>query len=243
MSDEPASTTPPKRGIVRFLPIALIAVGLALFLAFDLDRFVSLDALRDNSEMLRQFAADNGILAMVGFAIVYAITITVVPPSGAVMTLSSGFMFGWLYGGISTVFGATLGATALFLAARTAFGDVLRERAGPAVQKMRDGFERNAVSYMLFLRLVPAFPFFVVNLAPAFLGVSLRVYVLTTFFGIIPGTFVYASLGAGLGDLIGEESIDLGLIFEPRYLLPILGLAILALVPVAINKVRERSQG
>ena len=103
--------------------------------------------------------------------------------------------------------------------------------------------EGNAVSYMLFLRLVPAFPFFIVNLAPAFLGVPLRVYVVTTFIGIIPGTFVYASLGAGLGDLIGEQSVDLGLIFEPRYLLPILGLAFLALVPIVVRKVREKAQG
>ena len=131
----------------------------------------------------------------------------------------------------------------MFLAARTAFGDMLRGRAGSAVQRMRSGFEQNAVSYMLFLRLVPVFPFFLVNLAPAFLGVPLRVFVLTTFFGIIPGTFVYASLGAGLGDLIGEESIDLGLIFEPRYLLPILGLAILALVPVVVKRLRGGSQG
>ena len=243
MSDEPIQTEPSKRGMMRFLPIALIAVGLVLILAFDLDRFLSLEALRDNSEALRQFAVYNGALAMLAFAFFYAIMITVVPPSGAVMTLSGGFMFGWLYGGLSVVFGATLGASALFLSARTAFGDVLQERAGTAVQKMRAGFERNAVSYMLFLRLVPVFPFFIVNLAPAFLGVSFRVYVLTTFFGIIPGTFVYASLGAGLGDLIGTETISLGLIAEPRYLLPILGLAFFALVPIAVKKFRERLQG
>lgn len=243
MSDAPASSERPKRGLSRFLPLVLIAVGLGVFFALDLDRFVSLDALRANRELLTQFATDYGVLALIGYALVYAVMIIVVPPSGTVMTLAGGFMFGWLYGGLSTVFGATVGATALFLAARTAFGDLLRERAGPAVQRMRDGFERNAVSYMLFLRLVPVFPFFIVNLAPAFLGVPPRVYIVTTFLGIIPGTFVYASLGAGLGDLIGEETIDLGLIFEPRYLLPILGLAILALVPIVIKKFRETPRG
>lgn len=241
MTEDPATPEPSKRGFSRFLPLILIGAGFVVFFALDLDRFISLDALRGNRDVLRQFAADYGVFALGGYALAYAVMITVVPPSGTVMTLAGGFMFGWIYGGVSVVFGATLGATILFFAARTAFGEVLRGRTGSAVQRMRDGFERNAVSYMLFLRLVPVFPFFIVNLAPAFLGVSLRVFVLTTFIGIVPGTFVYASLGAGLGELIGEDSIDLGLIFEPRYLLPILGLAVLALVPIVIKKVRERS--
>jgi uncharacterized membrane protein YdjX (TVP38/TMEM64 family) len=132
-----------------------------------------------------------------------------------------------------------MGALALYLAARTAFADVLENRAGGAVEKMRDGFRKDAVSYMLFLRLVPAFPFFVVNIVPGLLGVPLRTFAWTTFVGIMPGTFVYASIGAGLGAIIEERDPDLSAIFELQYLLPILGLALLSLVPVIIRRVRK----
>lgn len=239
MSDEAPKSERPGRAQYRYVPLLLILLGFAAFFAFGLDRYVTFEALRANRAALSGLVDEYGVLAAVAFGLVYALMVTVVPPSGAVMTLAGGFMFGWALGGTVVVFGATLGATCLFLAARTAFGDVLRGKAGPSVQRMRAGFERNAASYMLFLRLVPVFPFFLVNLAPAFLGVSLRVYILTTFVGIIPATFIYASLGAGIGDLIEEETLNLGLIFAPRYLLPILGLAALALVPVVIGKFKQ----
>ncbi|MDX1581436.1 MAG: TVP38/TMEM64 family protein [Alphaproteobacteria bacterium] len=229
----------PSGGIKRFIPLGIIILGLILFFALGLDRYISLSALRENREAITDFVAANALWAPLGFIVLYAVLVAVVPPTGTVLTLTGGFLFGWLLGGFIVVFAATLGATALFLAARTAFGDLLREKAGSAVQKMREGFQRDAFSYLLFLRLVPVFPFFVVNLVPAFLNVKTRTYVITTFIGIIPGTFVYASLGASLGALIEEEDIDLGLIFEPQYLLPLLGLAVLSLIPVILKRVRR----
>ncbi|MFZ2467986.1 MAG: VTT domain-containing protein, partial [Parvibaculum sedimenti] len=143
-------------------------------------------------------------------------------------------------GGAATVVAATAGATVLFIAAKSALGDLLRAKAGSAVARMEEGFRANAFSYLLFLRLVPAFPFWLVNLAPAFLGVRLSTFVGATFIGIVPGTFVFASLGAGLGAVFerGEEP-NLGLIFEPRVILPILALALLSLVPALYRRFRK----
>ena len=137
--------------------------------------------------------------------------------------------------------GATAGATVLFLAARYAFADYLRAKAGPAIRRMERGFNENALSYLLFLRLVPVFPFFLVNLAPAFLGVRLGTYVVATAIGIVPGTVVYALVGDGLGAVLDAGlRLDAGIIFQPRFLAPIVGLALLALLPIAYKKLRRR---
>jgi len=139
------------------------------------------------------------------------------------------------------VVGATAGAVLLFLIARTALGEPLRARAGPWLSKMADGFRADAFNYLLVLRLVPIFPFWLVNLVPALLGVPLSTFALATAIGIVPGSLVYASVGAGLGVVLerGEEP-DLGLLFEPAVLLPLLGLAALALLPVAWRRLRAR---
>ena len=224
---------------MRFIPVIFLIVGLVAFFAFDLDRFVSLAALQENRQVLADWVGGAGILAFIAYMAAYAAVTAFSIPGGAIMTIAGGFLFGPWIGGALTVVGATAGATVLFLAARYAFGDLLRSRAGAAIHKMEDGFRENALSYMLFLRLIPAFPFFLVNLVPAFLGVKLRTYVLGTGLGIIPGTFVYASLGDGFSAIVEKGGdIDLGIIFEPRFLLPILGLAVLALIPVIYKKLK-----
>jgi uncharacterized membrane protein YdjX (TVP38/TMEM64 family) len=139
------------------------------------------------------------------------------------------------------VVGATVGATIVFLIARTALGDALRARAGPRVRRMEEGFRSDALSYLLVLRLIPIFPFWLVNIVPAFLGVALRTYVLGTFIGIIPGSFVYASVGNGLGAVFEAGGTpDLGIVFQPAILLPIVGLAVLALLPVGYRRYKAR---
>lgn len=244
MSDStPVETTSKKPGWMRYIPVLLIAAVFALVFALGWQEYLTIDALRENSALLERLAEDLGFFAVIAYALLYAVMIIFVPPSGTIMTLTGGFLLGAFLGTTANVVGATIGASALFLATRTAFGDVLEKRAGPAIAKMEKGFQENAFSYMLFLRLVPAFPFFVVNIAPAFLGVPLRTFITTTALGIIPGCFIYTSLGAGLGSLLQEQDPDLGLIFQPQYLLPILGLALLSLVPIAINKWKARKVG
>ncbi len=221
----------------RFLPLLVLAAGLGAFFALGLDRYVTLDTLRDNRQALSAWVAENWALAAFVYVLAYIVMVAFSLPGALVATLTGGFLFGTVFGGLLTVLGATIGATAIFLAAKTALGDMLREKAGPRLRKLEEGFGRNAFSYMLVLRLVPIFPFFLVNLAPAFLGVSLGTYVLSTFLGIIPGTFVFASLGNGLGAVFDAgRDPDLGLIFEPEILGPILALAALALVPVIYRR-------
>lgn len=235
------STPGDRRGFVRrFWPLGLLALGLVLFFALGLNRYATLDTLRDNREALSQWVAAHKALAILIYIAAYALMVAFSLPGALVATLTGGFLFGTVLGGTATVVAATIGATILFIAAKTAFGDLLRAKAGPAIKRMEEGFRENAFSYLLVLRLVPLFPFFLVNLAPAFLGVTLPVFVGATFLGIIPGTFVFASLGNGLGAVFDAgRTPDLGLIKEPQVILPLLALAALALVPVLYRRLRR----
>jgi uncharacterized membrane protein YdjX (TVP38/TMEM64 family) len=225
----------------RWLPLAILLVVIALAFAFDLHHYLSFETLRQHEQTLRQIVEHRPILTAIGFVLVYAAATAVSLPGAAFLTIAGGFLFGIWLGTLLAVTGATAGAIAIFLIAKTSLGDGLKERAGPWLKRMQAGFNDNALSYLLVLRLIPAFPFWIVNIVPAFLGVKLRDYAVATFFGIMPGGFVYASVGNGLGAVIeaGDEP-DLGIILEPAILLPILGLALLALLPVAYRKLKGR---
>lgn len=236
-------TEPPAKSskALRFLPILVLAAGLVAFFALGLHHYASLATLAGQRTALLEWVGRLGALAPAVFIGAYIAVVAFSLPGATMLTLAGGFVFGTLWGGIYAVIGATIGATVVFLAARTAFGDALRVRAGSAIDRMEEGFRRDALSYLLVLRLIPIFPFFLVNLVPAFLGVALPTYVAATFFGIMPGTFVYASVGAGLGavfDAGGEP--DLGIIFSAPVLLPLIGLAVLALAPVAYRRFQAR---
>ena len=159
------------------------------------------------------------------------------------MTIAGGFLFGTLFGTLLVVLSATAGAVAIFLVAKTSLGEVLRAKAGPWLQQFEAGFRKNAFSYLLVLRLVPLFPFFVVNLVPAFLGVNLRTFAITTLIGIVPGTFVFTSVGAGLGSVfdMGEEFSAAG-ILTPEVIIALVGLALLSLLPLVYKAISTRRE-
>jgi uncharacterized membrane protein YdjX (TVP38/TMEM64 family) len=226
----------------RLIPVAVLALGLVMFFVFDLGRFLSFETLRQNRVVLLNWVDTYGIVAALIYMLIYAVAIAFSLPGGAVLTITGGFLFGSIWGTFCVIIAATAGATGLFLIAKTSFGDALRAKAGPALQKMQQGFQEGALSYLLVLRLVPIFPFFLVNLVPAFLGVSLRVYVLGTFIGIIPGTFVFATVGAGLGSVFDQGgSFTAAGIITPQIITALVGLAVLALIPVVYKKIRARS--
>ena len=239
----PGAERPPrKRGWIRYLPIAVLGAALAAALALGVTDYLSLEALQAQREGLQSFVRDNPVLSVAIYVAAYALVVALSLPGGLVMTLAGGFLFGTWLGGGAAVTGATLGAVVIFTAARTAFRDVLRGRAGPAVSRMAEGVRTDAFSYLLTLRLLPVFPFWLVNLAAGFVDVSLRTFMLTTFLGIIPGTLVYAGLGAGLGSAFEEgRKLNLGIIFEPQILLPLVGLAVLSLAPVAWKRFRAKA--
>jgi uncharacterized membrane protein YdjX (TVP38/TMEM64 family) len=225
----------------RLLPLALLVLALAAAYALDVGSYLTIEALRANRGRLLAWVDRHDVLAPAVYVAVYAVAIVVVPPSGAAMTVAGGFIFGVVAATGFVVIGATAGATVLFLVAKTSLGDWLRARAGPGLRKMEAGFRENELSYMLVLRLIPLFPFWLVNLAPAFLGVRLSTFVVGTFFGIVPGTAVFALCGAGLGTLLDAGGdISLEGVLTPEIVLGLVGLAALVLLPVGYKKWKAR---
>lgn len=223
----------------RLIPVAILLLGLALFLLLDLERYLSFEMLGRHHVALAAWVAQNPLQASLLYLLVYALVVAFSLPVAVLLTPVGGFLFGVWLGAALSVTGATVGSVVLFLAARSALHDVFHRKAGAALARFEAGFRRDSFNYLLFLRLVPVFPFWLVNIVPALLGMRLGPYVLATVIGIIPAAIVYASLGAGLGIVIERGEVpDLGVIFEWRILLPLLGLSVLALIPVIYARLR-----
>ncbi len=238
---EPETTSSPSEdqglSVKRLAPLAVVITGIVGFFALGYDEYLSFEMLSAHHHDLMVWTEDNRLLAVVSFMVVYALVVAFSLPGAVWMTLAGGFLFGTVETVIYVVFAATAGATVIFLIARYAFADFFHAKAGDAVHRMEEGFQENALSYLLVLRLVPLFPFWLVNLVPAILGVPTRTYVIGTFLGIIPGTAVYSSVGNGLGMVFEKGGMpDLNIIFEPQVLGPIIGLAVLSLIPIVYKK-------
>jgi len=236
-------TKSPDQPWLKRLPILTILAVAALG-AIYLRDYISFQALAENREALLAYRDANFVLTAGLFVLLYAVIVAFSLPGATVMTLTGGFLFATFPGALFNVTGATVGAVGIFLAARWGFGEQLGrklEGSEGTVKKIKDGIDENQWSMLFLIRLVPAVPFFLANLIPAFLEVPLRRFVISTFLGIIPGAVVYTSVGAGLGEVFSRgESPDLGVIFEPHILLPILGLCALALLPVMLKAVRGK---
>lgn len=244
--DEAASGPKERRGprLARLWPLLVIGALIVLFFALGWDRYLSFQALEQHREQLLAWTAAHRLTVIAAFIAAYAAMVALSLPGAVWATLAGGFLFGTVEAAAYVVVAATLGATAIFLIARYALHDFFEAKAGPAMRRMEAGFNENALSYMFVLRLVPLFPFWLVNLVPALLGVKLRTYVIGTFFGIMPGSLVYCSVGNGLGALFERgQRPDLGIIFEPAILLPILGLAGLSLIPIVYKRRRRMPPG
>jgi uncharacterized membrane protein YdjX (TVP38/TMEM64 family) len=239
MLDEPTIT--PARRWSRWWPIAVLIVGVGAFFGSGADSYLMLQTLHDNRMALVAFVHDYGALAVIVFLAVYIAATALAVPGALILTIAGGFLFGTWWGTVWVVIGATAGATLLFLAARTTLGDALRARAGPLLKKIEAGFGANAFSYLLSLRLLPVFPFFVINVVPAFVGVPLRTFVLATVLGIMPGSFVFASVGAGLGSVF-EMMMEptLASAITPEIIIALVALAVLALLPIVWKKLKAR---
>lgn len=226
----------------RWLPLAILLLGLATFFALGLNHRLSFETLGRNEAEITAWVTANQALAEVAFVMALASAVAFSLPVSALITAASGFLFGVWLGAALSVVGATVGAIALFTAARSAFYDLFRARAGAALPRLEQGFRQDSFSYVLFLRLVPIFPAWLVTIVAALLGMNARRFVLATLLGSIPGATVFSSIGADFGLLFRNgQTPDLGVIFQARTLLPLLGLAILALVPVLYRRWRRRS--
>lgn len=230
---------------LRYVPAAVVLAGLAFGYLMGWQRYLSLDFLAGSGDTLKAWVATHPVQAPAAFFAAYLLAVAFSFPAAAILTVFGGFLFGWHLGGVLVAFAATAGATLLFLAARSAFGGVLRQRVGGRAARLADGFEADAFGYLLVLRLAPIFPFFVVNIAPALFEVRLRTYVAATFIGILPGTFAYAWLGQGLDSVLEAarmrgDRAQLSDLVTPEITLAFLLLALVAAIPTIVRHVRRR---
>jgi uncharacterized membrane protein YdjX (TVP38/TMEM64 family) len=241
MTDLPGNSQNKISGrVIPFVAILIVAsIGY-----FTLRDFLSFDALRQNREALIAFRDANYFLTVLVFIGSYIAIVSFSLPGATIATLTGGFLFSTFPGALFNVIAATTGATLIFLAARWGLGErfsAKMEASDGAIKKIKDGIDENQWSVLFLMRLVPAVPFFIANIIPSMVGVSLWRFVVTTFLGIIPGGVVYTSVGAGLGDVFERGGApNLGIIFEPQILFPILGLSVLAGLPIVINALRKK---
>lgn len=246
-ADTKKSSNPIKKWGALAVIALLLVVGYwaGIFEHFGLSSFIK------HRQDVGAYVDENFILAGLAFILLYAGLVAISFPGASFLTIASGFFFGGIVGGIFAVIGATIGAVIIFVIARTSFGDFLKEKAGPFVNKMIDGFKKDAFQYLLTLRLVPVFPFWALNIVPALLDMKVKPYALATFIGIIPGTFTYAYIGTGMDSIISEVvkkqpgcaeagtcKINFGSLVTPEILIAIIMLGVISILPVVIKKIR-----
>jgi uncharacterized membrane protein YdjX (TVP38/TMEM64 family) len=234
------------KGVARFLPLLVLAALIALLLATGVTGCLNLATLHAQEAALRGFVGGHRLLALAAFVAFYVAVTAASLPGATVLTLAGGYLFGTWLGGGAAVVGATTGAVAVFFAVRTSLGAALREKAersGGRLKAVIDGVQEGAFGYILTLRLIPLAPYGLVNVAAALAHAPLRAYALATFIGIMPATFIYSGIGAGLGGVIARgRAPDLGVIFEPRVLVPLVALGLLSLGMTLFRYFRVRAE-
>lgn len=226
----------------RWIPLLIIAIILATAIYFKWYEYLSFSSLQQHHKLISSWVDQHYLKAVIGFMVVYIIAIAISLPGGVFLTLAGGFMFGPWLSTIYVVISATIGASLIFLAVKTAFGEWLANKASGWIAKLERGFQHNAFAYLLSLRLVPIFPFWVINIVPALLNIPLRTFFFATLIGIIPGTFVYCLVGNGLSALFESgQQPNLGIIFQPAILIPLILLALLSLTPMIYKKIKGKN--
>ena len=234
-------------------PLLVLASLMVLAFSQGVHNELTLSNLIMERQRLAGFVGQNLALSIVAYVTIYAVSVSLSFPGASLLTIAGGFLFGWILAGVATVVGATAGATALFLVARSSVGEALTKRAGPFLAKLTEGFRKDAFHYLLFLRLTPVFPFWLVNIAPALFQVPLRSYVLATFVGIVPGTFAFTFIGAGLDSVIAAQEaanpgcaaagtcqIEISALVTPELIAAFFALGIASLIPIVLKRLRSR---
>ncbi len=245
------SATSPLR---RWLPLILLAGLIAVAYALGLQKYFSLEAIVQNHAALEDYVRDNLMVAVLIYVAIYIGVVALSLPGAGLLSIAGGFIFGWALSGTVTIFAATIGAIIVFQIVKTSLGAAIADRAGPFVKKLSAGFANDAFNYLLFLRLVPAFPFFAINAVAGLVRVDLRTYTLATLIGIIPGSYAFAWLGRGLGSIIEAQTkahdlcvlakgltncpfeISASSLITPQLLIALAVLGVVSLIPVALKK-------
>lgn len=240
----------------RWAPIALIGAIALYGYSQGWHEPLTLSSLIRHRSHLVGMVNGHTLTAVLAYVAIYAVAVALSFPGASLITIAGGFLFGWLVGGTLTVFAATFGAMLIFLAARTSLGEALTRRSSPRLERLAEGFRADAFNYLLFLRLTPIFPFWLVNMAPALFRVPLRTYLLATFIGILPGTYAYSVVGAGLDSVIavqekahpgcataGSCNVDLSALITSELLISTAALGVVALLPVLARRLRRGRPG
>lgn len=227
--------------VKKWIPLILIVILMIIAYFSGILKYFSFDKLQMHRHAIIAFVSSHWTMASLLYIFLYVIVAALSLPVAVFLSLVGGFLFPQPFSTIYIVVGATIGATLVFLAAKTALGDVLKRKAGRLLQKIESGFLKNGVSYLLFLRLVPIFPFWLVNLAPAFLNVRVSTFIWTTFVGIIPGSFVFAQAGAGLGAILdSQQGFSISAIFNWQVKIALIALGVFALIPIFIKRLLSK---
>ncbi|MFZ2950236.1 MAG: TVP38/TMEM64 family protein [Desulfuromonadaceae bacterium] len=220
--------------------IVIVLAGIAavaLFFYFDLQRFLTLEALKANRQALLDYHATHRVAMVAGFMALYIVQTTLSLPGAAILSLAAGAIFGSILGTVYANIAATIGATLAFLVARYLLRDAVLNKFGGKLEGINRELETRGFNYLLFLRLVPLFPFFLINLAAGLTRLPLRTFVVGTMVGIIPGGFVYVNAGASLATIDSLSGIA-----SPRVLGSFALLGLFALLPVLYNKFKGRKK-
>lgn len=229
--DIPLAKSTNKSGIGKAVVAFLILIAIGAFFYFDLGRYLSLDTLKENRDQLLLFTDTHYAVSAALFVLVYIVVTGLALPGAAILTLAGGFLFGSLLGTLFVNLGATTGAALAFLAARYLLRDWVEDKFGKWFEPVQQGFAKDAFSYLITLRLIPLFPFFVVNLVSGLTRMSVGSYVAATSLGIIPGSFVYAYAGRQLGTINSMKEVA-----SPNVIAAFILLGVLALAPVLYKK-------
>lgn len=231
--------------LLRFAPLGVVLLVAVFAWAMGWHHQLSLQALGDSRDLLHGWVDANPVLAPAAFFVFFAVAVAFAFPSSSLLTVFGGFLFGWLLSSVLVLFAATLGGCVLFLAARTAFADVLRRRFGSRAAALSEGFQRDAFGYLLLLRLAPVIPFWFVNIAPALFDVRLRTFAAATVIGILPGVLAYSWLGEGVDSMI-DAALEAGReprladLLTPQIVVAFVLLALVVGIAVVVRSIRAR---
>ena len=253
MEAVPVTTRSSASPLKRWLPLVLLICAVAASYALGLENYFTLQSIAEHQNQLNTFVADYAFAAIAIYFVIYVLVVALSLPGAALLSIFGGFIFGWVLSAPLTIIAATIGAIAVFKIVQTSLGSAISEKAGPFVQRLSHGFEKDAFNYLLFLRLLPAFPFFAVNAVAGLTRMPLRTFISATLIGIIPGSFAFAWLGRGLGSIIDAQTaahvacaaekgalacpytFAASSLITPQILWALLGLGIVSLLPVALK--------
>lgn len=220
----------------------VLIAGLIIFFTTDLKNIFSFAGLATNYSVITAFVASNQLASWLGFMLLYAVVVALSLPAASLLTLAGGAVLGWIAIPLIIV-GASAGACVVFIAAKTVFASLFAERAASFISRLEAGFKKDAFSYLLALRLIPAAPFWVVNIVPALLGMRLLPFFIATFIGIAPGTSVYVAVGRGFDKVLARGEVpDLSTLQDPYIIAPLVALGLLSLMPVMVKRLKERNK-